>query len=231
MKRLILMLTFSVCAFGKTSKGCGPNIQSAECREKAALLLQDTFNQNPNLPNLNVRTSGDVLVFTDPRNWIRVTQSQGVVEAQPAEGDAVKIASFLELCELGFKKLKIGATDAEGENYELHCSNVEGSPEAKTAVSTQTGSQKEFVIVSASIRVDPTNNNKTCWISASDGNTVYAGYVQKYGFGFVSCPALEMNSRVQGGVSKNQRYLFLLLPHGKKTKQETYTITDMQAAQ
>jgi hypothetical protein len=104
----------------------------------------------------------------------------------------------------------------------------EGSPETKTAISTETGSQTEFVIASA--WVDPNSNNMTCWISVSDGNTAYTGYIEKYGFGYVSCPAVETNSRVQGAISKNQKYFFLLLRHGKKTKQETYTITDMQAA-
>jgi hypothetical protein len=91
---------------------------------------------------------------------------------------------------------------------------------------------KEMVIVSVSTRVNPAmGNGKVCWVTASDGNTVYTGYQQKYAFGFVGCPVIEMNSHVRGGVDRKQKYLMLLLPHGNKTKQETYTITDMQAAQ
>jgi hypothetical protein len=108
----------------------------------------------------------------------------------------------------------------------FHC--FEGSSETKTSISTDTGSQEEFVIVSA--WVDPNSTNMSCWISVSDGNTLYTGYVEKYGFGYVTCPAPEMNSRVQGGVGKNQKYFFLLLRHGNQTKKETYTITDMHAA-
>jgi hypothetical protein len=152
-KLSILMLMFCACAFAKTPQGCEANMQSVECREKVARFLQTSLNRG--FPNLSVRTLGDLIVFTDPKNRIQVTQSEGL-EAQPAEGDAVKIASFVELCAFGFKKMRIESDAEVGENYELSCPNSEEPPEAKTAISTETGSRKELVIVSASTRVDPT---------------------------------------------------------------------------
>jgi len=97
-----------------------------ECRQKVAVLLQSTLS--PSFPELNVRVSDDVIVLSDPKNRIRVSQP-GTVEAQPAEGDAVTIGSFVELCSVGFRKMRIESDAGVGENYELHCLDSEGSTE------------------------------------------------------------------------------------------------------
>ena len=87
-------------------------------------------------------------------------------------------------------------------------------------------------IISTSTRTNPGKGNENvCWVVVSDGTTVYQAYQEKYGFGFVSCPVISLGSVVKGGVSRDQQYLLLEIPKGRKTKSQTYHVTDMQAAQ
>ncbi len=70
-------------------------------------------------------------------------------------------------------------------------------------------------------------NQDQCWVTASDGNTVYRAYVSNGAF--QGCPVTEMNAHVRGAVK--DRYLMLMLPaKGIKMKQATYVITSVAAA-
>ena len=97
---------------------------------------------------------------------------------------------------------------------------------------SETVALKDMKILSMSTRTNPAKGNENvCWVTVSDGETVYTAYQEKYAFGMVSCPTMKVGTVVQGGVSKNQKHLMLMLPHGDKTKQQNYVVTDMQAAQ
>lgn len=83
-----------------------------------------------------------------------------------------------------------------------------------------------------STRINPDKGNeKVCYVTVSDGTTVYQAYQEKYAFGMINSPAIRSGSMVNGGVTDNQQYLILNIQKGNKVKRERFRVTDTQAAQ
>ncbi len=133
---VIATVTIVLAANAQTApQECGANMRSVECREKVARTAQSSFNRL--LPNLSVRTMGDVIVLADPKAFAKQEDRRSFYGIARAEGMEA------QLCEFGFTKMRIESANASpdakvGESYELRCPNFEEPPKAKTAIPTET---------------------------------------------------------------------------------------------
>lgn len=118
---LCATLISSLSVWAQTD-GCANEPSPEACRQKAAAALQTELGKTST--HIHVTSGGKTLIFTDAEAF--VTQAN-----RAAFHDALETTALdKEVCQFGFQKIRIQATDKEnsGEDYDLLCEEV-GTPQ------------------------------------------------------------------------------------------------------
>src|SRR5271165_603794 len=106
-----------------TSCENGPAL--AECRARFATNLQSSLKRE--MPNLRVRDTGELIVFTEP-TLFQKQENRAAFHNSPGFHDLE-----LKLCQFRFTKIRVeaGSSPNDGEEYPLRCSESTQSGETK----------------------------------------------------------------------------------------------------